>query len=396
MTAPSVWLSSNAYSVGDLVRPATDIGTGFYFRATVAGTTGTVEPFWPTIIENTVQDGTVTWMAVSIVAGDMQTPAPSAIIELFALQLFTDIHGVNTTYRFHAGTNLVNDGEVVWKGNSYLRFPIEADGFEYNGQGTLPRPKIRVSNILGTITSILLSLPNGLEAAKVTRIRTLAKYLDAVNFPAPGFLLLEDGDNLLLEDGSSFQLEPVNATEDYTAEFPQEIYYIDRKTAENRELVEFEMVAAFDLAGVRAPKRQCISNVCQWVYKSAECGYTPVASFTGTYSRTSPSTTLTVTAAAHGLSPGDQVHLTFTTGTALTGSYTVRTAASGSFTITTVATTTTSGNVTATQWYDTGDVPTTVASLDVCAKRLTSCQSRFGSNSELPYGSFPGIGSTTS
>jgi lambda family phage minor tail protein L len=37
--------------------------------------------------------------------------------------------------------------------------------------------------------------------------------------------------------------------------------------------VEFELAAAFDLAGVSAPKRQCVANICQWVYKSTECGY---------------------------------------------------------------------------------------------------------------------------
>ena len=25
---------------------------------------------------------------------------------------------------------------------------------------------------------------------------------------------------------------------------------------------------------MRAPKRQCIQNICQWVYRSTECGYT--------------------------------------------------------------------------------------------------------------------------
>lgn len=322
--APSAWLASTAYNIGDVVQAYTDPGTGFFFRCTVAGTTGTVEPFWPTVIENTVQDGTVTWMAVSIIAGDFQRPDPSAIIELFELQLFTDIHGTNDIYRFHAGTNLVNNGEVVWRGNSYLRMPVEADGFEYNGQGTLPRPKIRVSNILGTITAILLTLPNGLEAAKVTRIRTLAKYLDAANYPAPGTLLLEDSSILLLEDGSSFLLEPVNATEDYSAEFPREIYYIDRKTAENRQIVEFELVSVLDLAGVRAPKRQCISNICQWVYRSTECGYT------------------------------------------------------------------------GTNYFDSEDNPVASATADVCGKRLDSCKARFGATAELPFGSFPGVGNSTS
>jgi hypothetical protein len=68
---------------------------------------------------------------------------------------------------------------------------------------------------------------------------------------------------------------------------------------------------------------------------------------TGTYSRTSPSTTLTVTATAHGLLVGSSVNLDFTTGTALDGVYTVVTVAdANTFTITTVASTTTSGNVT--------------------------------------------------
>lgn len=67
----------------------------------------------------------------------------------------------------------------------------------------------------------------------------------------------------------------------------------------------------------------------------------------GTYARTSPSTTLTVTATAHGLIVGSSVNLDFTTGTGLDGIYTVVTVAdANTFTITTVASTTTSGNVT--------------------------------------------------
>ena len=46
-------------------------------------------------------------------------------------------------------------------------------------------------------------------------------------------------------------------TPDPTAEFPREIYKIDRKATENREIVQFELAAPFDLAGIRAPKRLC-------------------------------------------------------------------------------------------------------------------------------------------
>lgn len=193
---------------------------------------------------------------------EIQKVAPSAIIELFELELNTIQHGASDTYRFHAGTNLNANGQLVWNGNNYLRYPVEAEGFEYSGNGQLPRPKVRVSNIMGTITALLLNLPSGLEGAKVTRIRTLARYIDGANFPGG--------------------VNPYG-TPDPTAEFPREVYYIDRKTAETRDVVEFELAAAFDLAGVRAPKRQCVANICQWKYRSSECGYNgpPVATADG-------------------------------------------------------------------------------------------------------------------
>ena len=189
---------------------------------------------------------------------DLQAIAPSAVIELFQLELNAAQHGVSETYYFHAGVNATNNADIIWNSQAYVAFPIEATDFEYTGTGSLPRPKLRISNIFGTITGLVLSLPNGLEGAKVTRIRTLARYIDGVNFPG--------GTNPY-------------GTPDPTAEFPREIYYIDRKAGENRDLIEFELAAAFDLVGVRAPKRQCVSNVCQWIYRGSECGYAGNAFF---------------------------------------------------------------------------------------------------------------------
>lgn len=230
---------------------------------------------------------------------DLQEINPGAVIELFKLELNNDVHGTNTTYLFHAGSNLNANGALVWNSETYLRFPVEADGFEYSGTGQLPRPTIRIANLNGTITALLLTLPNGLEGAKVTRIRTLARYLDASNFPG--------------------NTNPYG-TPDPTAEFPQEIYFVDRKAAETRDVVEFELAAAFDLAGVKAPKRQCIANLCQWVYKGDGCGYDPNPSATGTYNRkylssatySQSGTTITVTSSSHGISANEIVYLTRT------------------------------------------------------------------------------------
>ena len=179
-------------------------------------------------------------MSTGPVFSEVQKINPSAIIELFVLQLDTALHGANTIYRFHAGSNLNANGEIIFAGNSYLRFPIEATGFAYQ-RGQLPRPKVTISNATGLISSILVSVNqvtagNDLTGATFTRIRTMARFLDAVNFP-----------------GNSNPL----GTPDPTAEFKRQIFIVDRKSAENREVVEFELAASTDMAGVRAPKRQC-------------------------------------------------------------------------------------------------------------------------------------------
>ena len=59
---------------------------------------------------------------------------------------------------FIHGSSLKDNGEIVWAGNSYQRFPIKAEGFAISVQGQLPRPTLTVSNALGTITAILLSV----------------------------------------------------------------------------------------------------------------------------------------------------------------------------------------------------------------------------------------------
>ena len=189
-------------------------------------------------------------MSTAPVFNEIQNINPSAIIELFVLQLSTSLHGTNTglptsnnetnIYRFHAGSNLDANGEIVFANKRYLRLPVTAEGFAFQ-RGQLPRPKFIVSNVLGTVSTILdavntITPGNDLTGATVTRIRTMARFIDAVNFP-----------------GNTNPL----GTPDPTAEFKREIYTVDRKATENREIVEFELAAVFDLAGVRAPKRQC-------------------------------------------------------------------------------------------------------------------------------------------
>lgn len=193
---------------------------------------------------------------------EIQKLEPSAIVELFELDC-TELGG--TIFRFHAGTNELKQN-VVWQGNTYVRYPIQATGFEIATQGTLPRPRLKLSNVLSVITTVLLELDD-LAGAIVYRKRTMKRFLDAVNFTGG-----------------------VNADADPDAHFVDDKYYIDRKASENRDVVEFELASAIDLAGVSVPRRQIISNLCTWRYRGAECGYTDTRYFTADDSQTTDST----------------------------------------------------------------------------------------------------------
>jgi lambda family phage minor tail protein L len=226
------------------------------------------------------------------ITSEIQKLAPSAVIELFVLDLSLFGQG---PVRFHAGTNALMQ-RVVWQGNAYEAFPIQVEGFELNGGGQVPRPRLRVANVTGSITALMLSYQD-LIGAKITRKRTLAKYLDAVNFPGA-----------------------VNPSADRSAEFADDIYYVDRKSRETRDVVEFELAASFDLEGVSLPRRQIVQNVCPWRYRGSECGYTGSA------------------------------------------------------------------------YFDANDQAVGGSAQDVCGKRLSSCQARFGQHAELSFGGFPAAG----
>ena len=197
----NLWENNRTYQLGNIVSSSNSSKT-IVFKCTTAGQSGNSEPngFASASSGSTISDNQVVWTAQGI-----------------------DI------YRFHAGSNLNANGKIVWAGNDYLRFPIQASGFAFQ-RGQLPRPKLIVSNALGTISAILeavnlVTAGNDLTGATVTRIRTMARFLDAENFPD------RDNDN-----------NPINplGTPDPTAEFKREIYTIDRKATENREVEEFE------------------------------------------------------------------------------------------------------------------------------------------------------------
>ena len=111
-------------------------------------------------------------MSTAPIITDLQKINPSAIIELFTITTDATLHGSAQPYRFHNGTSLNANGDIIWAGNQYLKMPIQAEGFAFQ-KGQLPRPTLTISNALGTITAILLNVNqvttgNDLTGATVT------------------------------------------------------------------------------------------------------------------------------------------------------------------------------------------------------------------------------------
>ena len=176
---------------------------------------------------------------MAIPTEELQKANPSAKIELFEIHLVSALHGSSDVSRFHNGINMNTTFNVVFQGNSYTRIPIEANGFEYAAtRTTRPRPTVRISNILSTVTALMtqanLTTPkNDLNGAKFIRKVTMLRYLDNANF----------------ESGTNPFGTPANNT------YENQTFFIDRKTVESKDFVEFECVSALDLQNRSAPKR---------------------------------------------------------------------------------------------------------------------------------------------
>lgn len=179
-----------------------------------------------------------------MITADIQGLEPGAKVELFELDA-TMIAG-GSLLRFHGYQKA---STIWWQGHEYTAWPIQADGFAKTSEGQQPVPKLSVGNADGSISALCI-LMDDLVGAKVTRHITLGKYLDAANFTGG------------------------NASADPTQEFPLDIWFIEQKTGETNEVVEFELMSALDFQGQMLPRRQIIANLCSFAYKGAYCGYT--------------------------------------------------------------------------------------------------------------------------
>lgn len=169
--------------------------------------------------------------------------------------------------RFHNNIKIFNS-YVVWQGKTYYPAPIQAEGFESTSKGVLPRPTLSIASQSETGADQLALLKHEIRKlgdiinAKVTRRRTFAKYLDKINFAYGQASLSEKAQQL-----------PQGYEPDPYAELPKDIYFIERKTTENKNVLTYELSSVLDLEGIKIPKRVIVSDKCVWQYRGIGCWY---------------------------------------------------------------------------------------------------------------------------
>ena len=207
---------------------------------------------------------------------------PSAMISFYEIDLSEISPTIAASTNFSASANqpitngifrVYNDynlykisnnpyGTIKWQDNIYYPFPIQAEGFEYSTAGTLPTPRLiianwnpdRTQNSFFNYIRMQIESLGDIVGAKFTRVRTFLKFLDGSNF--------ENGVN------------PYNNNPNlYEMELPNDIYYIDRKSVENKDLIEYELSTTLDLENISLPGRTIYSKKCPFQYRGEGCCY---------------------------------------------------------------------------------------------------------------------------
>lgn len=173
----------------------------------------------------------------------------SALLDFWDIDL-TPLGG--DIYYLHDGASEKGEA-VVWQGRAYQPYPVSGEGFEMNGKGPSNQPTLTVSNLYGLVTGIAASF-NDCAGARVIRRRVYARFLDAVNFSAGN------------PDADPEQ-------EQYAR------YDIEQLSDLNARTATFKLSVPGETDGYQYPSRVMLADVCNWIYRSQECGYAgpPVA-----------------------------------------------------------------------------------------------------------------------
>lgn len=163
---------------------------------------------------------------------DLQKTFPGTLITLFQLDLFNIDRGPVLLFT----PSSMDNEPIVHDGLTYTPVDIEAEGFEWNGQGAFPTPTLRLSNV-DQIGTALVNSHHDLIGAEVRRIRTLSQYLDNGETPDP------------------------------TQIFSIDAFRVEQKTIHNRTVIEWKLSAAIDQQGVKLPAEMLVRDYCTRTYR---------------------------------------------------------------------------------------------------------------------------------
>lgn len=183
------------------------------------------------------------------ISRDLIDIEPTAILEFYQLYYDT-INEPTNFFAFHPCSLGLTRG-ITLDGQAYLPLAVEVDDFETNIFNRISRPRIRIGNE-NLVISDILRKKNDFKNAKITRKKIFIKYIDDVNF-----------------DGG---VNPFGLA-DPNAEISSEAFVISQKLQENKNYVEFELTAPFDLENFHIPGRLILGRYCYWQYRGMGCNY---------------------------------------------------------------------------------------------------------------------------
>ena len=184
-------------------------------------------------------------------------------------------------FRFHNSVKLLQN-DIYFQGNLYHALPIAAEGFETNSRGQAATPKLAISvrdqdvQALKTLKALMVDLED-LVGAKVTRIRTFAKFLDERNWYKPAF---DSNGNYtgseLDSNGNKIPLYaqlPKEVDPDPNSYFTPDVYFVDRKSTQTNTVIELELASVINFEQLKLPHRILNVNRCPWSYRGEGCCY---------------------------------------------------------------------------------------------------------------------------
>jgi lambda family phage minor tail protein L len=190
-------------------------------------------------------------MALSekFIAGLLSLNDPaSQQVELFRLY-YDPINEPSSYYPMCSSSNGYG-GAIFWQGVQYNPLPIEFENLETSILDRMQRPKLRISNE-GLLISQILRKKNDLKDAKIARVRTQIRFIDDNNF-----------------DGGENPFGSPDPTQEIV-----DTFVVSQKLGENRQIVEFECTAPFDVTDFTVPARSVSPRYCNWQYRGCGCNF---------------------------------------------------------------------------------------------------------------------------